>query len=144
MRKSLFWEDVKEGQIIPPIVKHPTTRQLVRYAGVSGDFNRIHYDKDFAQSVGLPGVILHGALKSAFLAQILTDWVGISGKLKKLGCQYRQMDEPDMPLFCKGFVRTKYVEDEEYLVECEIWLESEQGRKSTLGWAIVALPTKSN
>lgn len=142
--KSLFWEDVIEGQVIPAIVKRPTTRQLVRYAGVSGDFNQIHYDKDHALSMGLPGVILHGALKSAFLAQILTDWIGISGKLKKLGCQYRQMDEPGRPLFCKGLVQTKYVDNEEYLVECDIWLENEQGEKSTLGWAIVSLPTKSN
>ena len=92
-----YWEDVDEGSQIPPLVKRPTTRQLVRYAGVSGDFYEIHYDKDFAKSTGLSGVILHGALKSAFLGQMLTDWIGPNGTLRKLGCQYRGMDEPGIP-----------------------------------------------
>ena len=80
---QLLWDDVQEGMEIPTLVKNPTTRQLVRYAGASGDHYEIHYDKDFAQSDGLPGVILHGALKSAFLAQLMTDWIGDHGTLLK-------------------------------------------------------------
>ena len=34
-----------------------TTRQLVMYAGASGDYNRIHYDHHFAVEAGLGGVI---------------------------------------------------------------------------------------
>ena len=63
---------VKAGEEIPELVKHPTTRQLVQYAGASGDFYEIHYDQDFARSTGLPGVILHGLLKAGFLAQLVT------------------------------------------------------------------------
>lgn len=39
-----------------------TTRQLVMYAGASGDFNRIHYDDAYAREAGLGGVIAHGML----------------------------------------------------------------------------------
>ena len=39
-----------------------TTRQIVMYAGASGDFNPIHYDQSFAESAGLGGVIAHGML----------------------------------------------------------------------------------
>ncbi|GLI22556.1 acyl dehydratase [Xanthobacter flavus] len=42
-----------------------TTRQLVMYAGASGDFNRIHYDQAYAQEAGLSGVIAHGMLTMA-------------------------------------------------------------------------------
>lgn len=42
-----------------------TTRQLVMYAGASGDFNRIHYDQAYAQEAGLGGVIAHGMLTMA-------------------------------------------------------------------------------
>ena len=61
------------------MVKEPTTRQLVQYAGASGDFYEIHYDKDFALGNMLDGPILHGALKSAFLGQLVTDWMGPLG-----------------------------------------------------------------
>ena len=139
MAEELYWEDVSEGMELPSLVKRPTTRQLVKYAGASGDFYEIHYDKDFAQSAGLSGVILHGALKNAFLSQLITDWIGEQGTLKKLGCQYRGMDVPGDTLTCKGRVTRKYTHGDEFLVDCEIWLENGQGERTTRGWATVAL-----
>lgn len=52
---------------------------LVRYAGASLDFNPIHYRDDFAESVGLPGVIAHGMLTMGTAASVVTDWLGDSG-----------------------------------------------------------------
>ncbi len=94
MSKQLYFEDVKEGTEIPTIIKNPTTMQLVKFAGASEDFNPIHYDKDKALADGLPGVIAHGRLKNAFLIQVLTDWIGDEGWLKKIAIQHRGMDQP--------------------------------------------------
>ena len=102
MTEQIYWEDVTEGMELPALVKEPTTRQLVQYAGASGDFYEIHYDKDFAQGTGLTGVIIHGALKNAWLGQLMTDWAGPQGILKKLSCQYRGMDYPGEPITAKG------------------------------------------
>lgn len=66
MTAQLYWDDVKVGVEIPRLIKHPTTRQLVKWAGASGDYYEVHYDKDFAQDKGLQGVIVHGRLKAAF------------------------------------------------------------------------------
>ena len=44
-----------------------------RYAGASGDFNPIHLDDEFAQSVGLPGRILHGLWTMAQCARAQGD-----------------------------------------------------------------------
>ncbi len=142
MAKELFWDDIEEGTEITSLVKQPTTQQLVRWAGASGDFYQIHYDKDFALGNALPGVIVHGALKSAWLGQLVGDWAGESGKVKKYGCSYRGMDVPGDTLTCKGKVVRKYVEGDEHLVECEIWLENSQGQQTTPGTAVVAFPTK--
>ena len=142
MGQTPYWEDVSEGMEIPPLEKKPTTRQLVQYAGASGDFYEIHYDKDYAQASGLPGPILHGALKSAFLAQLVTDWIGEHGTLKKLSCQYRGMDVPGDTITCKGTVSKKYVEDGRHLVECEIWLENSKGERTTPGKATVVVPSR--
>ena len=142
MAKQLFWEDIEEGTEITTLEKQPTTQQLVRWAGASGDFYQIHYDKDFALGNALPGVIVHGALKSAWLGQLLGDWVGEDGVVKKYGCSYRGMDVPGDTLACKGKVTKKYVEGDDHLVECEIWLENSKGEKTTPGTAVVVLPSK--
>lgn len=44
--------------------------------------------------------------------------------------------------WCKGAVTNKYVEDDQHVVECEIWVENGQGEKTTPGSATVILPSK--
>ena len=142
MAEQVYWEDVSEGMELPPLVKNPTTQQLVRYAGASGDYYQIHYDKDFAQGNQLEGVILHGALKNAFLGQFMTGWMGPLGALKRLACQYRGMDFPGNAITAKGRVLRTYKSEGQYLVDCEIWLENPEGQRTTPGSATVALPSR--
>ena len=100
------FEDAQVGQALPPLEKTPTTKQLVMYAGASGDFYEVHYDLAFARQRGLSNVIVHGALKNAFLAQMLTDWAG-AGSIEELSVRYAGMDEPGAPLRCMGKITDK-------------------------------------
>lgn len=138
-----YFEDVRVGDHLPVLTKHPTTRQLVQWAGASGDYYEVHYDKDFAQSVGLPGVIVHGWLIAAFLGQLVTDWIGTVGEVKKLTCKYRGLMRPGEDVVCKGTVTKKYELEGRHLVECEIWVENARGERTTPGKVVVALPAKS-
>jgi hydroxyacyl-ACP dehydratase HTD2-like protein with hotdog domain len=133
------WNDVNEGMEIPTLKKNCSTQQLVQWAAGSGDFYQIHYDKDFAMGTGLPGLIVHGALKHAFLGQLLHDWAGNSGRIKKFGCSYRGMDYPEKDILCKGVVKRKYEENGEKLVDLEVWTEDPDGKKTTPGFATVKL-----
>ncbi len=126
---------VEVGQELPELVKHPTTRQLVQYAGAQGDFYEIHYDQDFARSVALPGVILHGLLKAAFLGQLVTDWLGDRGRLKTFEVSYRGIDVPGKPYRCRG--RVTKVDGSE--VELEVWGEDVDGKRTTIGSATVQM-----
>jgi acyl dehydratase len=64
------------GDVIAEQTYHLTRDTLVRYAGASGDFNPIHYRDDFAQAVGLPGVLAHGMLTMGLAVQPVVDWLG--------------------------------------------------------------------
>ena len=126
---------VAAGDVLPELVKHPTTRQLVQYAGAQGDFYEIHYDQEYARRVGLPGVILHGLLKAGFLAQLVTDWLGDEGRLESFEVSYRGIDQPGHPYRCRGKVTR--VEGQE--AELEVWGEDEGGKRTTVGTATVRL-----
>ncbi|WP_061710840.1 MaoC/PaaZ C-terminal domain-containing protein [Kocuria palustris] len=54
---------------------------LVRYAAASGDFNPIHWNQEFAVSVGLPDVIAHGMLTMGAAMQLMADWAGDPGRV---------------------------------------------------------------
>lgn len=142
MTEQLYYEDVAIGSEITPLVKQPTTCQLVMWAGAVGDYSPIHYDKDFAQSRGLPGVIVHGQLVGSFLGQLMTDWIGEQGSLRKLSCSYKGMNFPGEVLTCRGKVTKKYVEDGQHYVECNLWVENVKGEKTVSGMAIAILPAR--
>ena len=127
--------NLKVGDEIPELVKHPTTRQLVQYAGAQGDFYEIHYDQDYARSVGLPGVILHGLLKAGFLGQLVTDWLGDRGTLKTFEGSYRGLDVPGKPYRCRG----KITKVDGRQVEVEVWGEDPAGQRTTVGSATVEM-----
>jgi hypothetical protein len=154
MKKQIYFEDVNTGQEIPSLTKIASTLTLVKWAGAFGDFNPLHYDNDFAINfMKTPGIIIHGTLKRQWLIQMLTDWVGDDGWLKRIHTQFRAMDYPRKmktlggsedgdTWVCKGKVTGKSEKDGKYLVECEIWLENNKGEVTTSGTATVSLPAK--
>jgi len=152
-KEQIYWEDVEVGSEVPTLPKIATTMMLVRWAGASGDFNPHHYDDQSPMAVATDGIIVHGALKRQWLINLMTDWIGDAGKLRKFSCQYRRLDFPRRmanfvdPMegetwLCKGKVTKKYVEGDQHLVECEIWVENGQGEKTVPGNATVALPSR--
>ncbi len=64
------------GEIVATRRVEVTRDTLVRYAGASGDFNPIHYNDVFAESVGLPGVIAHGMFTMGAAASVVEEWAG--------------------------------------------------------------------
>jgi hydroxyacyl-ACP dehydratase HTD2-like protein with hotdog domain len=142
MADQIYFEDLNEGDAIPELKKKPSTQQLVQWAAGSGDFYQIHYDKDFAIGTGLQGIIVHGALKHAFLGDLLHRFAGPQGRVKRVACSYRGMDVPDKEYTLGGTVTKKYTEGEKHFVELEIWGQSEDGQKTTPGTGVVTLPSR--
>ena len=70
------FEGLEVGQVVAEREVEITRDTLVRYAGASSDFNPIHYNDVFAQSVGLPGVIAHGMLTMGTAASVVEEWAG--------------------------------------------------------------------
>jgi acyl dehydratase len=131
--------ELRDGEELAELVKHPTTRQLVQYAGASGDFYEIHYDQEYARSTGLPDVILHGLLKAGFLAQLVTSALGSDAVLRSFEVSYRGIDLPGRPCRCRGLV----TEVKDGLATLEIWTEDPGGNRTTIGRATAELPREA-
>src|SRR5882724_9532224 len=55
-----------------------TRQQIARYAGAVRDFNPIHVDEEFAQSLGLPSTIAHGPLTLARALDVIVEQLGVN------------------------------------------------------------------
>ena len=141
--KDLFYEDVKVGDTIPPLVKKITLVQNVMYSAATWDFHRHHYDREFIQSKGFPGPFVDGQMFGAFLTQMVTQWIGPKGVLKKMGLNYRVMAFPGDTVTCQGQVTEKYKKDGEQLVKCDLWIENQKGEKAIApAYVLFTLPSK--
>ena len=82
------YDDIQAGTEIAPRHYHVTRRELVKYAGASGDFNPIHWNERTAKLVGLPDVIAHGMLTMALAGRFLTEWAGDPGAVTEFGVRF--------------------------------------------------------
>jgi hydroxyacyl-ACP dehydratase HTD2-like protein with hotdog domain len=141
--QQVYFEEVEVGTMLPSLSKTPSNTLLFLYSAVTWNPQRIHYDREYTLTEGYRDVIVHGPLRGAFLSQLLTRWIGDGGSLKKLSYANRDIAYVNEPLVCKGTVMRTWVENGAGYVECDVWMENQQGRQLTLGKGTVTLPLKS-
>lgn len=86
-------------------LRHAFTRdEITAYAEASGDRNPIHLDDDFARSVGLPGVIVHGMLQMGRLTSLaVAEAGGDPRRVRRVTARFAAMVEPgDELVFAAG------------------------------------------
>ncbi|MFH1486039.1 MAG: MaoC family dehydratase N-terminal domain-containing protein [Chloroflexota bacterium] len=167
-----YWEDVKEGGELTPVIKGPLTLtdQMAFGAGCLGglahglalkEFKkhpawgwrdesgalqpmaRVHENPERAREIGIPGHYDYGCQRISWLIHLMTNWQSDDGFLKKLDAQLRRFNLIGDTTWCKGKVTRKYVENEEHLVECDIWAENQRGETTAPGHATVMLPSRA-
>jgi hydroxyacyl-ACP dehydratase HTD2-like protein with hotdog domain len=136
---QLFFEDLKVGLALPPLVKHPTTVELFRFSAMTWNAHRIHYDKIYAQSEGYPDVLVQSHLHGSFLLQLVMDWAGPRARVTGFRWQNRGIAVPGDVLTCSG----KVVKAEGGVAECELEERNQKGELCAPGWARVELPRRS-
>lgn len=142
MTDQIYYEDIGVGFSLPVLTKRPTPRQLVMWAGAAGEFSEMHYDIDFAREKGFPGIIVHGMLMAAFLAQLVTGWMGVMGVLNNFKTRNEQFLLVNKKIFCKGMVTKKFRSDNEACIEIELAVEQANGERCVAATAIVVLPSR--
>ncbi len=140
--KQVFFEDVDVNTEIPGSTNKVTLLQLIKYAAATWNMYLLHTDKEFAQKQGFKDANIPASFYGVSLSTMMTKWAGGPGRLKKLGYAVKVMGFPGDTLTVKGTVVRKYQEAGENLVDCDIWVENQDGLKVAPGSATVALPSR--
>lgn len=145
MNTALHYEDVEIGDEIPPLERTVNLEQVQAFLAIRSD--RSHQtrftDDAYARSEGLPGAIVPGALNTALVAQLLTGW-SPTVLLKKLDVSFRQVVRHNTLLELKGVVTAKHVVDHEPQIECDVFMEHEEGAVHVIGHATLVLPMRTS
>jgi acyl dehydratase len=58
-----------------------TVTDIVRFAGASGDFNRLHHDDAYARDAGFPSIFAMGQMQAGILSRLVMARFGPHGVL---------------------------------------------------------------
>ena len=102
-----------------------TREQISAYAEASGDRNPIHLDDAAARAAGLPGVIAHGMLGMAQLANFVVSYAGDLRRIRRLRCRFSGMVLPGDTITFTG----KVAGEDAGLIRLELSAENQRGER---------------
>jgi hydroxyacyl-ACP dehydratase HTD2-like protein with hotdog domain len=144
MPSQVYFEDVSEGQEIPALRKDVTPVNILMYVASVWLMDRIHFDHPFAtQRRGLPGVVAPGNMGGDYYAQLLSEFAGPGGQVRKVALQFRSFMLADDVLEIGGRVVSKAVAEGKGLVSLDLWIKNANGVNCAPGKGLVALPLRA-
>ena len=95
--------------------RNPEAGGGVEYTGIG------HHRKSVAKEVGVPGVYDYGPQRSAWVATLVTNWMGDAGFLKRIKTELRRFNTMGDTTWAKGKVVKKYKQDGYGLIDIDVW-----------------------
>jgi len=130
------------GLVLAFLRRHPGGDMVDSQTGIADVPELVHMEESRAQTVGIPGAYDYGCQRISWLGNLITNWMGDDGFLKKLRGELRRFNIVGDTTWLKGKVTRKYVEDGQYLVDIDCWGENQRGEMTMPGTAVVVLPSK--
>jgi 3-hydroxybutyryl-CoA dehydratase len=142
----MITRDAKPGDPLPAVEKDIDQERIMAWARISGDFNRLHVDPEYAGKTRFKGTIAHGPLSLAFLNQLMMQCFGAGwvrgGQL--LDVRFVAPIRPGDTLSVGGIVKEIRENNGEAYAECELFIDKVGGERAVVGRAVGRLPEKSS
>lgn len=122
--------------------RHPADAFRNSDTGAQDSAARGHTENKMARDVGMPGGYDVGPQRISWMGQLMTNWMGDDGFLRRLNVSIRRPNIFGDVSWCRARVAEKRVEDACGLVDLDVWVENQLGETTATGMATVALPRK--
>ena len=114
-----------------------------KFMAMIGDFYPTHFDHKWAtERDRVPAVVIAGLHVATHLSQMLTDWIGPDGILRRFVNRLRAPTFVGDTVTMTGKVTGKYIEDGENRMECELQGVKQDGTLVIEGSATITLPAR--
>ncbi|MFT4042408.1 MAG: MaoC family dehydratase N-terminal domain-containing protein [Gordonia sp. (in: high G+C Gram-positive bacteria)] len=112
--------------------------------GIPDVAQRIHWDAEYARSIGLPASYDYGMMRDCWLTHFLTDWAGDDGWLESMSSQMRKFNYLGDTHTFTGEVVGKRVEGRRHLVDVALRGTSQRGEVTCPATATLSLASREN
>lgn len=116
--RSLTWEAVEEGDVLPPFEYELSLLRLVAFVRATGLYDFVHFDDRYAQSVGAKAAFIATPHVGGLFTRLVTDWAGPQSLVRNLVFRMTAQCLRDDLLTVSGRVGRKYRgTDGSYLID---------------------------
>lgn len=131
------WEDLHEGDDLPPVELRPDLGQVIRHCAYSWVFPPFFYDVDAARAMGMPGTLVPGPLKADLICRVLEGWLGDAGFVRQVRAAHRRPDTTGRAIIVQGRIARLYEEAGSRRADLELVTINEAGEPSVRAFAVV-------
>jgi hypothetical protein len=140
-----YWDDVAEGDDVPPVEFPLTVYRLVVEAGANRDFNAIHHNSEVARASGAPEMYANTGFLLGMWERAIREFAGLEGSVRRItGFRMRRFNVVGQTVVVRGRVAGKRREDDASLVELELWSEVDGEVTVGPGTVTVVLPERTS
>jgi acyl dehydratase len=104
---------------------------------------RGHAEPGMAREVGMPGSYDVGPQRISWLGQLMTNWMGDDGFLRRLNVSLRRPNIFGDVSWCRATIVDKRIDDGSYLVDLEVLVENQLNEVTAKGAAVIELPSRT-
>ncbi len=134
------YDEVDIGLEIPSISIGPLSHtQFIFIASSHHDWYPAHHDVEYARAQGLPDIFMNATWQHGMFQRLLCAWAGANAIPRRI--KYR-MGRPIVrfdTVHARGVVTGKRIENDEKLIDLDIWLDKQDADRVTVGTAVVVL-----
>jgi len=103
---------------------------------------RVHWENELPKREGIPAAYDFGGQRIAWLAQMVTDWMGDDGFLETLEGEFIKFNYLGDVQWFTAKIIDKFIVTDDHLIRCEISAVNQRNEITTTGAATVALPSR--
>ncbi|TML60748.1 MAG: acyl dehydratase [Actinobacteria bacterium] len=104
---TLRYDDVQEGDELPPLDVHLSRTLIVATAIASRDYQDVHHDPELARQRGSKDIFMNILSTNGFVGRFITDWAGPDATLRKVSIRLGAPNYPDDTMRMTGKVTRK-------------------------------------
>ena len=147
LRMTLGKRPMPLNQIVPgipltPLFRTPTQKRINLYAKMSGDYNLIHVDANYARRTPFGGTIAHGMLVLSYISEMMLSTFGSQWlSTGWLSIRFKSPARSGKQVKVEGKVRSVERMDKQIKIICDVACQDESGSRITIGEAGVTMDT---
>jgi 3-hydroxybutyryl-CoA dehydratase len=138
MSERINFNAIQPDEAIPSISKKMTQEIINKWADAVGDYNPLHVDPEYAKKTKFKSTIAHGPLVISYISEMMSNWLKdgwIEGG-KLLDIKFNAPVKSGDVMKVGGQVKEKRTVENQKIVECDVYIENQEGVKVVVGRAI--------